>query len=155
MPLTDATRSTMLWASTRTPTACSPRSLRPVASPAPPSPSSPRRLTPAPPRKPQPLTAKQIDLLETSEHGGVRATAAELIALVVKDNPPCQVAPLALLLSVFLYHSACRRVVARERHTTLQAQQVVLFFFWLPPTPSACLSGHCQDTPCQISALDR
>jgi len=31
-----------------------------------------------------------IDLLETSEHGGVRATAAELIALVVKDNPPCQ-----------------------------------------------------------------
>ena len=31
-----------------------------------------------------------IELLETSEHGNVRATAAELIALVVKDNPPCQ-----------------------------------------------------------------
>ena len=31
-----------------------------------------------------------IDLLETSEHGNVRSAAAELIALVVKDNPPCQ-----------------------------------------------------------------
>ena len=31
-----------------------------------------------------------IDLLESSEHGAIRAHAAELIALVVKDNPPCQ-----------------------------------------------------------------
>merc|ERR1719183_1989897 len=31
-----------------------------------------------------------IELLETSEHGNVRSAAAQLIALVVKDNPPCQ-----------------------------------------------------------------
>lgn len=31
-----------------------------------------------------------IQLLEHSEHGNIRSAAAELIALVVKDNPPCQ-----------------------------------------------------------------
>jgi hypothetical protein len=31
-----------------------------------------------------------IELLENSEHGHIRSAAAELVALVVKDNPPCQ-----------------------------------------------------------------
>lgn len=32
----------------------------------------------------------QIDLLETSQHEGVRTKAAELVALAVQNNPPCQ-----------------------------------------------------------------
>jgi len=31
-----------------------------------------------------------IDLLETSQHEGVRTKAAELVALAVQNNPPCQ-----------------------------------------------------------------